>query len=84
MDWALIIITLLAVILGLLVLAGLGLVISFVALTIRIRHATQSARTAMVNVGDLLQVVKVGVSTMLAAREWLKGFMKQRKGKGRE
>lgn len=79
MDWAQIIVVLLSIMLGILVVAAIGLIVSFLLLTHKIRQASSEVRSLTQNLARIVGVAKTVVFSARNIMSVLKAF-KQKKG----
>jgi outer membrane murein-binding lipoprotein Lpp len=79
MDWAQIIVVLLSIMLGALVVAAIGLVVSFLLLTHKIRQTASDARSLADNVTKLKMMIRTIASATTGAKAIIRAI-KQKKG----
>jgi len=79
MDWAQIIVVLLSIMLGILVIAAIGLVVSFLLLTHKIRQASSDIRSLAQNAAKLMKAVRAIAAAAGGVKMVIKAI-KQKKG----
>lgn len=79
MDWAQIIVVLLSIMLGILVIAAIGLVVSFLLLTHKIRQTSSDIRSLAQNAAKLMKAVRTIAAAAGGVKMVIK-TIKQKKG----
>jgi cell shape-determining protein MreC len=84
MDWAQILVIILAIFLGLLVLSGVVLVIVFIRLTHQIKDVANNAERAAKNIENAVHSFSQTTSPLVAVRMIIKRLKKRKKNQGEE